>query len=54
MQARDPKHTDMRQFTNNLEPVVLGRTVVGRNLGGPTLADNLREPTLLVFLRHFG
>jgi len=39
---------------HSLEPKLLERPVRGRNLVGPTLADNLREPTLVVFLRHFG
>lgn len=34
---------------------VLARAVRGRNLAGPTLAENLvPSPTLLCFLRHFG
>lgn len=37
-----------------LQPGLLERPVEGRNLAGPTLAANLEEPTLLVFLRHFG
>jgi hypothetical protein len=37
-----------------LDRDLLERPVRGRHLAGPTLADNLREPTLVVFLRHFG
>ncbi len=40
--------------TQFLDRNLLERPVRGRNLAGPTLADNLREPTLVVFLRHFG
>ena len=38
----------------SLSPSLLEQPVRGRHLEGPTLGDNLRPPTLLVFLRHFG
>lgn len=39
----------------SLSPSLLSRTLRGRHLAGPSLADNLAGgPTLLVFLRHFG
>jgi hypothetical protein len=44
----------MTSQAQSLDQNVLQRPVRGRNLAGPTLADNLREPTLVVFLRHFG
>ena len=38
-----------------LPPAILGMPVTGVNLAPGTLEDQLgREPTLLVFLRHFG
>jgi len=38
-----------------IDPGVLGRAVVGRNLRPGTLRDQIgREPALLVFLRHMG
>lgn len=38
-----------------IEPALLAEPVEGVNLLGPTLGDNLSgQPTLMVFLRHFG
>ena len=42
-------------MSSPLPDAVLRRPVLGRNLRPGTLADQLGpEPTLLVFLRHFG
>lgn len=44
-----------RQVPWRLEPAVLEREVVGANLRGRVLRDELQPgPTLLVFLRHLG
>lgn len=44
----------MQQALRRLPDELLDAKVEGRNLFGATLRDQVREPTLVVFLRHFG
>ena len=44
----------MNSTLQTLTPEVLAGPVRGRHLQGTTLAENLAQPTLLAFLRHFG
>ncbi len=46
---------DVRMTTSPIAPALVDGPVEGRNLGGATLAEVVStEPTLVVFLRHFG